>query len=169
MFEQGREQIPDGIPISLLYPDKPSITDTLTGYNIHTIEQLANLSANGINSIGMGCQEWVNKAAKYLTQAQKGVDFHRFEQEREEKDKEIHTLRRQVNDLATQLSRFMQGQTPPKNFDAQTSMQAAVGAQMTEDARNATPVVNFSNQITSPDLSGEVKRRPGRPRKTKEI
>lgn len=166
LFEQGREQIPDGIPISLLYPDKPSVTDTLTGYNIHTVEQLANLSANGINSVGMGCQEWVNKAQKYIEQATKGVDFHRFEQERNEKDKEIHTLRRQVNDLAKQLSRFMQGK-PAEKFDVQSSQQAAVMEERAHDFTTAE--VNFSQAIVSPDLSGEVKRRPGRPRKPKEI
>ena len=170
MFQQGKNQIPDGIPITLLYPDKPSITDMLIGYNIHTVEQLAHLSANGIDQVGMGCQEWVNKAAKYLEQAQKGVDFHRFEQAMQEKDTEMDTLRRQVKDLSAQLGKFMRAgdPRPPDNFDIQTTMQAAVGAQRTEDARKTTRVVNFSQEITSPDLSGEVKRGRGRPRKQKE-
>ena len=136
---------------------KPSVTDTLTGYNIHTIEQLAALSGHGIQTVGMGCQEWVNKAQKYLDQATKGVDFHRFEQERNEKDKEIATLSRQVKELSEQLNRVMKHVEPPQNTDAQT-------AQINNRQREyeLPQAVTFANTIQSPDLSGEVKRR-GRP------
>ena len=49
-------------------------------------------------------------------------------------------------------------------------MQAAVGRQMTEDAANRPNVVNFMQGIpASPDLSGEVRKPRGRPRKQKEI
>ena len=169
MFQEGKKQVPDGIPITLLYPDKPSITDMLIGYNIHTVEQLANLSAHGIGQVGMGCQEWVNKAQKYLEQANKGVDFHRFDAAIAAKDAEMETMRRQIKDLSAQLGRFMRKEEP-KNFDVQSSMQANIGAQMTEDAERAGPVVQFSQGIpASPDLSGEVVRRRGRPRKQKEV
>ena len=157
MFMQGKQQIPDGIPITLLYPDKPSITDTLIGYNIHTVEQLAHLSASGIQTVGMGCQEWVNKAAKYLDQATKGVDFHRFEQERAEKDKKIATLERQVNELNSKLMAFLNKTEPQQNFDVQTSQ---INNQQRE--YDIPQAVTFSPTIKSPDLSGEVKRR-GRP------
>ena len=93
-FAQGKNQIPDGIPLSLLFPAHPHIAEMLAGYQIHTIEQLANLSGHAISTVGMGCQEWVNKAAKYLEQANKGVDFHRFEKAIEEKEKQIATLTR---------------------------------------------------------------------------
>lgn len=168
MFQEGKSQIPDGIPITLLYPDKPSVTDMLIGYNIHTVEQLANLSAHAITQVGMGCQEWVNKAAKYLEQANKGVDFHRFESALAAKDTEMETMRRQIKDLSAQLGRFMRKE-PPQNFDVQSEMQANIGHQMTDDAARSGPVVQFSQGIpASPDLSGEVKRGPGRPRKHKE-
>jgi hypothetical protein len=159
MFLQGKAQIPDGIPISLLYPDKPSITDTLTGYNIHTVEQLAALSGHGIQTVGMGCQEWVNKATKYLDQAQKGVDFHRFEQERKEKDQQISTLTRQVNELSAKLNQVLsKSEPPPKDFDVQT---AQINAQQRE--YELPQAVTFTSSIKSPDLSGEVKQR-GRPK-----
>ena len=169
MFQEGKHQVPDGIPITLLYPDKPSITDMLIGYNIHTVEQLANLSAHAITQVGMGCQEWVNKAQKYLEQANKGVDFHRFESAIAAKDAEMETMRRQIKDLSSQLGKFMRKEEP-KNFDVQASMQANIGHQMTEDAARSSPVVQFSQGIpASPDLSGEVKRGRGRPRKQKEV
>jgi hypothetical protein len=78
-YQQNVHQTPDGIPINLLFPTKPEIEATLRGYNIHTVEQLAHLSGHAIGTIGMGCQEWVNGANKYLEHANKGVDHHKFE------------------------------------------------------------------------------------------
>ena len=166
-YAQGKEQVPDGIPITLLYPDRPSITDMLIGYNIHTLEQLANLSGNGIQAVGMGCQEWVNKAQSYLKQAEKGVDFHRFEKERDEKNQEISTLKRQVQDLSDQLGRFIRKENPV-NPDFQT---AQINTR-NEQRIDPEPVVTFKQEFKSPDLSGEVKRRgrpPGSRNKAKEL
>ena len=160
-YSQGRKQVPDGIPITLLYPDKPSITDMLISYNIHTVEQLANLSADGIQTVGMGCQEWVNKAGSYLKQAEKGVDFHRFEQERERKDQQIATLERQVRDLGAQLQKFMAAAPEPKNFDQQTAFIN------NREVLSPQPPQTFSQEIVSPDLSGMVRQRKPRADKGK--
>ena len=111
-FAQGKTQIPDGIPISLLFPSQPNISDMLSGYQIHTVEQLANLSGHAISTVGMGCQEWVNKAAKYLEQANKGVDFHSFEKALEEKDRQIATLTRQVTEMSRQINKVLKLQEP---------------------------------------------------------
>jgi hypothetical protein len=158
MFQQGKQQVPDGIPVTLLFPDKPSITDMLIGYNIHTVEQLANLSGNGIATVGMGCQEWVNKAAKYLDQANKGVDFHRFESAIAEKDKQLATQARQIQELSEKLNAFMSHKEVPANFDTQTAM---IDNRTVET--NLPRAVTFQQTIQSPDLSGEVKPR-GRPK-----
>ena len=166
-YEGGKEQVPDGVPLSVLYPANPSITDTLIGYNIHTVEQLSNLSGNAIQTVGMGCQEWVNYAKKYLEQANKGVDFHRFEKAISEKDQQISTLGRQVRELSTQLARIMRREEP-QNVDAQS---AQINARV-QQRFDPEPAVTFANEIQTPDLSGEVKRR-GRPKgsrnKPKEI
>lgn len=157
-YNQGKQQIPDGIPITLLYPANPSISDMLLGYNIHTVEQLANLSGTAIQTVGMGCQEWVNYAKAYLEKANKGVDFHRFEKENQEKDQEISTLRRQVKDLADQLGRFMRREVP-RDVDTQTMQINA----RPEQRFDPEPVVQFSQAI---------KRRgrpPGSRNKPKEI
>ncbi len=159
MFAEGKKQVPDGIPVTLLYPDRPSITDTLIGYNIHTVEQLANLSAHGIGTVGMGCQEWVNKAVKYLEHAQKGVDFHRFNTEMAEKDQKIATLERQVSEMNAKMMAFMANarpSSPPPGFDVQSHQ---IANTMAEQEFSQRPV-NFTQSITSPDLSGEVQRKP---------
>lgn len=158
MFEQGKKQVPDGIPVTLLYPDKPSITDMLIGYNIHTVEQLAGLSAHGIGTVGMGCQEWVNKAQKYLEQANKGVDFHRFEKAMAEKDHTISLLQKQVESLSASVNGLLHAKKEPQNFDVQTSQ-----INHTMAARNMDDTaVNFAPTIISPDLSGETRPRKQR-------
>lgn len=153
-YQQGRQQVPDGIPISLLFPEQPSITDMLAGNAVHTVEQLAALSGHAIGAIGMGCQDWVNKATKYLEQANKGVDFHRFEKAIKEKDGQIAVLTRQVNELGQQLAKLANLQVeppPPRNFDVQASTIAALKA---EEIHAPEPVA-FSSDIQP--------RRRGRP------
>lgn len=98
-FVNGSSQAPSGIPITLLFPDKPSIAATLKGYNIHTVEQLANLSAQGISTVGLGCQDWVNGAKRYLEHAEKGVSHHQFETQIAGYRSEIVKLQRQVSEL----------------------------------------------------------------------
>ncbi len=71
-FQQNQQQIPEGTPISLLYPDKPSVTALMQANGVHTIQQLAGLSGNAIENIGMGAQSYVNAAQKYLEIAEKG-------------------------------------------------------------------------------------------------
>jgi predicted flap endonuclease-1-like 5' DNA nuclease len=130
-YLQGKEQTADGIPLDLLFPENPAIGDTLQAYGVMTVEQLAALSGHAIGTIGMGCQELVNKAAKYLEQAQKGVDFHRFEKAIQEKDREISKLTRQVNELSMQMAKIVQGipQQPSPSFDVQSAQIAALKQQ----------------------------------------
>lgn len=75
-FQRGLEQAPDGSPISLLFPESPAIQDNLKSLGFHTIEQLANAPDSGIQNIGMGGQQWREKAKTYLAQADKGKDYH---------------------------------------------------------------------------------------------
>lgn len=167
-YAQGKQQVPDGIPITLLFPAHPSISDTLLGYNIHTVEQLANLSANGIQTVGMGCQDWVNRAKKYMDQANKGVDFHKFEKTIEEKDKEIAKLSRQVGELSRQVEKIISIQqpqqfAPPPTYDVQTALINANA----EEQIFAPPAQVFSQGIVSPDLSQETQQRKPRADKGK--
>jgi hypothetical protein len=160
-YSSGKEQTPDGIPMSVLFPAHPNICDMLRGYNIHTVEQLAHLSGSAISTVGMGCQEWVNRAIKYLEQAEKGVDFHRFNKSIEEKDQQISTLQRQVGELNKQLQQVMnmvQKVNAVQGFDVQSSMIANLKAQ----EEFAPPPQNFAQTIVQPDLSGQVKTRKPR-------
>lgn len=75
-FIEGKVGVPDGTPIDFLFPNNPEIAPTLKFLKIFTIQQLAAASADAIQRIGMGGQDWVNKAKQYLSQAENGKEFH---------------------------------------------------------------------------------------------
>jgi len=105
-FQQQKQQIPEGTPIDLLYPEQPSIGATLRASSVHTIEQCAELSAHAIETIGMGAQTYVNAAQKYLTAANKGASQAQFRRELEVRDQQIKILTRQVEQLKSSLEEF---------------------------------------------------------------
>ena len=155
-FINSVEQKPDGIPIDLLFPDKPTISRTLRGYNIHTVEQLANLSSEGISRVGLGCQEWVNAAARYVERAEKGVSHHKFEAALAEKDTQIRAMQRQLADLTAMIQQAQKPAPNAQTYDFQTAQIAAV------HQSNEPFVPEAANSVT--DLSGQAQpKRRGRP------
>jgi hypothetical protein len=155
-YQQGVRQIPDGVPINLLFPAKPEIETMLRGYNIHTVEQLAGLSGEAISTVGMGAQEWVNAAQRYLERAHKGVNHHQFEKAMADKDSKILTLQRQIAEV-TALVR-QQAAPQAQNFDYQT-------AQINNTHQSLEPYTPPGAEFVQ-DLSGMTKpKRRGRPPK----
>ncbi len=151
-YQEGKDQSPDGIPLTHLFPHRPEIVDTMKGYKIHTVEALANLSGHAIDTVGMGARDWVNAAQSYLKQAEKGVDFHRFNKEMDAMKLKNTTLERQVSELAarlaqitsTEVGRPVPVQTMPdlSKFDHQASM-----INNTLEPQVSQPPVQFSNEI----------------------
>lgn len=103
-YAAGKQQIPDGTPVDLLYPDHPSIGAMLRANNVYTVEQLAELSGPAIDQVGMGAQRYVNEAQKYLQAANKGIKASQFRQELEQRDNEIRTLKHTVELLQSQIT-----------------------------------------------------------------
>lgn len=161
-YQRGVNQVPDGIPLSLLFPAAPHIVTMMRGYNIHTVEQLSNLSGEAIGTVGMGAQEWVNAAKRYMERAEKGVNHHQFESALAKKDEEIRALRRQVEEVTALVRQQNQSPAPSPSFDAQT---AQINTMHQSNEPFTPPPAQFHT-----DLSGQVqpKRRPGRPRKIQE-
>lgn len=98
-FKQNKQQTPEGTPIDLLFPDYPSVAATLRAAGVYTVEACAALSAEAIDTIGMGSQRYVNAAVKYLEFASKGVHATQMRAELEERDREIKVLKKTVEDL----------------------------------------------------------------------
>lgn len=167
----GVTQIPDGVPLSLLFPDKPHIVDMMRGYNIHTVEQLSGLSGQAISTVGMGAQEWVNAAQRYMERANKGVNHHEHEKALADRDQKIAALERQVAEV-TALVRSQQNPTAALGDQRQV-----VGVPLAQFDHQSAQIAatHQSNEPFTPgpatfvqDLSGETQPRRGRPRKIQE-
>ena len=107
-FMRNAEQRPSGTPISVLYPEQPSITAMLEASQVWTVEQLAELSANAIENVGMGCQTYVNAAQQYLKIAEKGVKNSQFRQQLEERDRQIDALKQNVAELNNTVTKLLE-------------------------------------------------------------
>lgn len=145
-FQQNMPQVSDGTPVDMLFAASPATAGALKASGVHTVEQLAKLSAHAIETIGMGCQQWVNEAIRYLEVANKGVKASQLKQALDEKDREIHSLKNKLELVQSQLTAIQNNQekavtmadvqqlmanqgggmkrgvfVPNSNFDAQTA------------------------------------------------
>lgn len=102
-FKDNAPQTADGTPIDMLFASSPSIAAALKASGVHTVEQCAKLSAHAIETIGMGAQQWVNDAVRYMEVADKGVKASQLKHIVEEKDREINSLKHTVDLLKTEL------------------------------------------------------------------
>ena len=126
-FVQNRTQVPEGSPIDLLFPNHPAVGENLRAMGIFTIEQCAKLSANAIDNIGRGGQEYVNRAQAYLSQADKGKNFHKLQKQLDDARTENRVLSHQVGQLKETVDKLMlrgspgESINPPwiQGFDAQ--------------------------------------------------
>jgi hypothetical protein len=105
-FQQNKTHIPDGTPVDLIYPEKPSIARTLKAHGVYTMEQLVDLSGAAIDNIGMGCQGWINEAEKFLKVAQKGVGLAQYRKEMEDLKSENRTLQHKIDLLTAEVERM---------------------------------------------------------------
>jgi hypothetical protein len=103
-FKENAPQVSDGTPIDFLFSAKPSVAAALKASGVHTVEQLATLSAHAIETIGMGAQQWVNEAARYLEVSNKGVKASQLKAAMDKMEQENHTLQHKVDLLETELN-----------------------------------------------------------------
>lgn len=105
-FKENAPQVSDGTPIDMLFAANPSIAAALKASGVHTVEQCADLSAHAIETIGMGAQQWVNEATRYLEVANKGVKASQMKAALEDRDRTIHHLEHKVEMLVTELAQL---------------------------------------------------------------
>lgn len=102
--------IPDGTPLEILFPNRPEIPANLHTQGVHTVEQLAGLTAHASQMIGMGAVEWQNMAKKFLDSATGGVEHHRLVRKTEELQSQNEVLQNQIALMKTQLDRLTAAQ-----------------------------------------------------------
>lgn len=75
-YQDGRQNVPDGTQLSVLFPNNPEIVENLKYDKVFTVEQLAGLSDTQKQNIGMGALAWSQKAQAFLDTAAKGAGYH---------------------------------------------------------------------------------------------
>jgi hypothetical protein len=162
-FKKKQVQQPDGTPVELLYPEQPVIAATLRSHGVQVVEQLAKLSGTAIQDVGMGCQNWVNYAQKYLEMASKGASESSVRRQFEQKDREINVLRRQVEDLKNKLEGIAQQNMQGPDL---ATMQSMLASMMQRPQH--MPQVAFDPQTAMINAQGQAtratKQRRQRPR-----
>lgn|ERR1700722_2272668 len=109
-FMQSHKQRPEGTPLSFLLPENPAAIGMLEGCNVHTVEQLASLSGEAIQTIGMGAQGYVNSAQQYLTNAEKGIRNSQMRTLQEDHKRETDQLKFQISELQKTVEKLVQQQ-----------------------------------------------------------
>lgn len=125
-YLNDRVQVPEGTPVDQLFVNHPAIADNLKGAGVFTIEQLANLSGNAIDNIGMGAQDWVNKAKTYLEQADKGKNFTAMQQRVEAAEAEARVLKQQLDVAIGQIKALEQRIMSPQQYTLQPGNQPGI-------------------------------------------
>ncbi len=116
-FQQNQEQLPEGMPIDLLYPERPAVGATLRANGVYTVEQCAGLSGTAIDSIGMGAQQYANDAQKMLEMANKGVNSVKHRKDLEERDQKIRILENNIQNLQAALANLEARASAAPNLD----------------------------------------------------
>lgn len=71
-YQEGRQELPAGTPLSILFPNNPEVVENLKYDKIFVVEQLAALNDTQIGNIGLGGRQFVDKAKAFLAAASNG-------------------------------------------------------------------------------------------------
>ena len=105
-YLKKQEAIPDGTPIDVLFPEEPQIPANLKSIAIYTVEQLAGLTAHGLQTVGMGATQWQQRAKSFLEAANGGKGMHKLRLENERQANTIEVLSNQVALMKAQLEKL---------------------------------------------------------------
>ena len=196
-FLRKQEQVPQGTPVECLFPESPEIAANLHSIAIHTIQQLAGLTAHGMQTVGMGAQQWQDRAKQFLAAANGGVGMHRLNAENEKLKNAVEVLQNQNAMMKGQLDLLMaerrQGvapnMLPPQGATLAQAHAASVGAYVPSGLGSASyaddpdgqdepaPAAISSGPLfhevaddsadDAPDIISPPRRGPGRPPKAR--
>lgn len=167
-YLKNHEQTVEGTPIDLLFSQHPAVGDNMKAVGVTTIEQLANLSATGMANVGMGAQEYVNYAKRYLEMSQKGVGFHQFSKELADRDQKIKLQGQQIEALQTQITAIMAAQAVGQFAPAMPFRPAPVPVAPAERASGLPPLPAHMGAPVDPEETARRGWSKGKPRKPEE-
>ena len=113
-FQREVQQVPDGTPLTVLFPDQPHIADNLKHWNVLTVEQLAVLEGTALTNIGAGALEWKRKAVQFQEAAQTSAPLRHLEAQLEQRDDRIKQLEEALTATTARLDALEQETPPPR-------------------------------------------------------
>jgi hypothetical protein len=103
-YANQQQQMPDGTPIAVMFPQDPQICDQMRALKVHTVEQLAGLGEEGIKRLGMGGRAYVERAKAFLAAASNMTGAHEMQRQIEAQTDEIATLKAALERLQAELA-----------------------------------------------------------------
>ncbi len=100
-FQKGVTSVTSGTPLEMLMPGEPGAVLNLKALNVHTIQQLANLTDTAIGNIPFG-RDLVNRAKQYLGTVAHGAEYHALQKQAEDSAAKIEALTAQIAALQAQ-------------------------------------------------------------------
>lgn len=103
LFQAGKKAVPQGTPVEVLFPQTPEIPVNLHLVGVHTVQQLANLTAHGMDTIGMGAAMWKQKAGEFLKAAEGSAGYHKLDAENQKLRNKLEVQEHNMSLMRAQL------------------------------------------------------------------
>lgn len=112
-FQAGREAIPEGTLLSVMFPNNPELVDMFRSQKIFVIEQIAGM-ADSEGQRFMGFQKMKQDAQAFLKAADGGKDFHILRDRLEKLELEAKTKDDRIAALEIALAKKNEDDEPAK-------------------------------------------------------
>lgn len=112
-YLEGHGEEQPGTQLDILFPFQVEIVANLRQMKIMTVEALANVTDTVKGQIGIGANEWQQKAKAFLDKAAGGAVFAQMERDKAELRAENESLRHQIEEIRQMM--VQQGINAPIN------------------------------------------------------
>ncbi len=148
-FEEGRKAVPEGTPLSLLFPGgNEAAVMTMNALGIFVIEQLAETADSAVGNIPFG-GDLKQRAIRYLEATKKGAEFNKVQSEVDHLKSENGSLKLQLEDLQNKFS--------------QLAAEREAGGGSSSSSQGLSPE-QVQQMISAALAANQPKRGPGRPK-----
>ena len=96
-FKNQQHQPQEGTPLEHYPPLTKSQVMMFKAANVHTVEQLANVSDHNLQNLGMGARQHRDEALAYIENAKNGAVPLKAQKEIDDLKKQIEALKNQLN------------------------------------------------------------------------
>lgn len=103
-FKAGREAVPEGTLLSVMFPNNPELVDMFRAQKVFVVEQLAGMSDSEGQRF-MGFQKMKQDATAFLKASGDGKDFHVLRDRLEKLELEARTKDDRIAALETALAK----------------------------------------------------------------